>query len=156
MTRDDLRATLQRELAHLAESEHPRLLALMGTVEGTDTIDQADRALIEQELASTEGRIARLRDQLATVDAAARSDGGTGAWSTVVVDFGDGPEAYLLADFTMSGRRVITRGSPLGKALSGARGGQTVTYLTPRGRAAVRLLAVDGVAAPHDGQESAA
>jgi hypothetical protein len=57
----------------------------------------------------------------------------------VVVDFGDGPETFLLDEFCGGGLPVITPMSPLGQALVGAASGQTLTYRTPRGTATVVL-----------------
>jgi Transcription elongation factor, GreA/GreB, C-term len=64
----------------------------------------------------------------------------------VVVDFGDGPETFLVDEFCGGGPPVITPMSPLGQALAGAASGQTLTYRTPRGTAAVVLVAIHGVA----------
>jgi transcription elongation factor GreA len=149
MTRDhqyeDLRAAVERELAELEAGERPRLLAVIGAVDGRDAADRADRAVPELYLAEVEARIRRLRDRLAALDRTAVVPGnGPLTGRTVVLDFGDGPERYLLAAFPDGRTPVITPDSPLGRALVGARAGQQVTYPSPRGTATVTLVAVEG------------
>ena len=61
----------------------------------------------------------------------------------MVVDAGEGPETYLLGEYPDGRLPTITPDSPLGRALSGMRPGQAVTFHTPRGAATVTLLAID-------------
>jgi transcription elongation GreA/GreB family factor len=142
MIQNDLRTHLERELAELEATERPRLLALIGSVHGGDAADQADRAVPELHLAQVDRRIERLRDRLATLDRAPAKTGRPGPLpgATVILDFGAGPETYLLSDFPHGGTQVITRHSPLGRALAGARPGETIRYHTPLGAATVTLV----------------
>jgi transcription elongation GreA/GreB family factor len=142
MMRDDVRSRLERELAELEATERPRVLTLIGSFEGGDAADQAARSIPELELAHVEGRIHRLRNRLASLDRPSAQQGtGPVSGSTVILDFGDGPETYLLADFPHTDLPTITRESPLGRALSVVRGaGERILYETPRGSATVTLL----------------
>jgi transcription elongation factor GreA len=148
MSLDGLRLDLQRELARLEAVERPWLLASFAGVEGGDAADQADLAVIELDLEQLEARIRRLRDRLASVDRTLRArDGMQHSPTTVVLDFGSGPETYLLAEYSYGRLPTITPASPLGRALVGARSGQTVTYRAPRGFTSVVLVGYETEAA---------
>jgi transcription elongation factor GreA len=144
MTREQLRTRLAGELAELERVERPRFLAVLGTTDGWNVADRADRFAREHDLARLDARIAQLQTRLAALDLE------TGAHplheATVVLDFGDGPETFLVHEFCGGGLPVITPMSPLGQALVGAASGQTLTYRTPRGTATVVLVAIHGVA----------
>jgi transcription elongation GreA/GreB family factor len=145
MTREQLRTRLAGELAELERVERPRFLALLGTTNGWNVADRADRVAREHDLARLDARIAQLQTRLASLDLEP-----TGAHplheATVVVDFGDGPETFLVDEFCGGVLPVITPMSPLGQALVGAASGQTLTYRTPRGTATVVLVAIHDVA----------
>ena len=145
MTRELLRTRLAGELTELERVERPRFLALLGTTDGWNVADRADRVAREHDLARLDARIAQLQTRLAGLDLEP-----TGAHplheATVVVDFGDGPETFLVDEFCGGGLPVITPMSPLGQALVGAASGQTLTYRNPRGTATVVLVAIHGVA----------
>jgi transcription elongation factor GreA len=145
MTREQLRTRLESELAELEGFERPRFLALLGSTDGWNVADRADRLTRQHDLARLDARIARLRTRLAALDLEP-TGGHPLREATVVVDFGDGPETFLLDEFRGGDLPVITPTSPLGQALVGAAGGQTLTYRTPRGTATVVLVAVHGVA----------
>jgi transcription elongation factor GreA len=145
MTREQLRKRLEGELAELERAERPRFLALLGTTDGWNVADRADRIARERDLARLDARIAQLRTRLAALDSEP-TDGHPLREATVVVDFGDGPETFLLEEFCGGGLPVITPMSPLGRALVGAASGQTLTYGTPRGTATVVLVAIHGLA----------
>jgi transcription elongation factor GreA len=144
MPRTQLRTRLAAELAELERVERPRFLAVLGTTDGWNVADRADRIACQNDLARLDARIAQLQSRLAALDLEP-----TGAHTlheaTVVVDFGDGPETFLVDEFC-GGLPVITPMSPLGRALLGAASGQTLTYRTPRGTATVVLVAIHGVA----------
>jgi transcription elongation GreA/GreB family factor len=118
---------------------------VLGATVGWNVADRADRVACENDLARLDARIAHLQTRLASLDLEP-----TGAHplheATVVVDFGDGPETFLVDEFCGGGLPVITPMSPLGQALRGAASGQTLTYRTPRGTATVALVAIHGVA----------
>lgn len=141
----DPRTRLEQQLIDLTTVERPRLLSQMTTIDGRDPADQADRVAWELELAHLHGRIARLRERLAAPhnDPMPRFADTPAPGSTLVLDFGDGPETYRFADIDIDeGVAVVTPGSPLGQALTGAHTGQTITYPTPRGQANVALVSV--------------
>jgi transcription elongation factor GreA len=145
MTREQLRTRLAGELAELEAVERPRFCALLCTTDGWNVADRADRVARGNDLARLDARIAQLKTRLAALDLEP-----TGAHplheTTVVVDFGDGPETFLVDEFRGGGLPVITPMSPLGQALVGAATGRTLTYRTPRGTATVVLVAIHGVA----------
>jgi transcription elongation factor GreA len=141
--RDDPRSRLQAELAQLESSERPRLLVGLGSGDGRDLADQAQRIARELELAQIDHRIDRVRTRLAALDEVpSPSPDGLGIGTSVVIDLGDGPETYRLARFSERGVPTITPDSPLGTALRGVRPGQTVRFRTPGGESTVTLLAV--------------
>jgi transcription elongation factor GreA len=145
MTREELRRRLEGEPAELERVERPRFLALLGTTHGRNDADRADRIAREHDLARLDARIVRRRTRLAALDP--EPTGGHPLHeATVVVDFGDGLETFLLGEFRGGDLPVITPMSPLGQALVSAVSGQTLTYRTPRGTATVVLVAIHGVA----------
>jgi transcription elongation GreA/GreB family factor len=97
--------------------------------------DMADRATNVDghvRLAMLDERIATVEADLATLESpsARRTDDGVTVGDVVTVDFGDGPEAFLLGSVDEATDRfdVITPESPLGRALAGARPGSTIFY----------------------------
>lgn len=97
--------------------------------------DMADRAT------NVDGhvRLAMLEERIATVEAdlvalrshsGERADDGVATGDVVTLDFGDGPESFLLGSVDEATDRfdVITPESPLGRALAGARPGSTIFY----------------------------
>jgi transcription elongation factor GreA len=145
MTREQLRTRLEGELAELERAERPLFLSLLGTTDGWNVADRADRLARERDLARLDARIADLQTRLAALDVEPSGDHPLRG-ATVEVDFGDGPEAFLLDEFRGGGLPVITPMSPLGQALVGAASGQALTYRTPRGTATVVLVAIHGAA----------
>src|SRR3954469_10877553 len=116
MFREQLRTRLAGELAELERVERPRSLALLGTTDGWNVADRADRVAGQHDLARLDARIARLKTRLAALDPEP-ADAPPLHGATVVVDFGDGPEAFLVDEFCGRGLPVITPMSPLGQAL---------------------------------------
>jgi len=145
MPHEQLRTRLAGELAELERVERPRFVAVLAETDGWNVADRADRVACGDDLARLDARIARLRARLAALDLEP-----TGAHplhgTTVLVDFGDGPETFVVDEFRGGDLPVITPSSPLGQALHGAASGQTLSYSTPRGRATVVLVAVHGSA----------
>jgi transcription elongation factor GreA len=158
---------LPAELHRLVNETRPALLERMAGQDGRDSADLADRVLREAELAQLDTRIEALELHLqrrALADAGstahAGQDQGQGkghqdvavrAGTVVSLSFaGAAPGRYLVADLLdvadagASGEfDVLTPGSPLGRALLGARPGDQVTYLTPRGKVTVKVQAVE-------------
>jgi hypothetical protein len=61
MTREQLRTRLAGELAEMERVERPRFLAVLGTADGWNVADGADRVARENDLARLDARIAQLR-----------------------------------------------------------------------------------------------
>ncbi|HEX3336621.1 MAG TPA: GreA/GreB family elongation factor [Jatrophihabitans sp.] len=97
-----------------------------------DVADRATNVDGHVRLAMLEQRIANVEAELAAGhQPSPRSAADTVAVGDVVtVDFGDGPESFLLGsvDQAVDGFDVITPSSPLGRALLGARVGSSVSY----------------------------
>ncbi|HET6876462.1 MAG TPA: transcription elongation factor GreA [Jatrophihabitans sp.] len=94
-----------------------------------------------EEQGKQEGRIAQLQELLrvAKVGEAPVSDGvaGPGMFVTVRFDGDDEEESFLIGsreEAETAGVEVYSSASPLGKALTGAREGDTVEYETPTGK----------------------
>ena len=122
--------------ARLAELRTERDQALAETIPSGagDTADRATNVDGHVRLAMLEQRIATVEGELATShQRGARSGEGAAVGDVVTLDFGDGPESFLLGsvDEASEGIDVITPNSPLGQALQGAGPGSTVSY-SPR------------------------
>jgi hypothetical protein len=61
MLREQLRTRLAGELAQLERVERPRFLAVLGTTDGWNVADRADRVARENDLARLDARISQLR-----------------------------------------------------------------------------------------------
>lgn len=128
-------------LARLESLRAERDLALTEiTPDGSgDAADRATNVDGHVRLAMLEERIVAIETELANADLhSIQSSGDTVAVGSVVtVDFGDGPETFLLGSLEQSTGdvEIITPGSPLGQALTGAAVGSTVTYATRTNRA---------------------
>ena len=97
-----------------------------------DVADRATNVDGHVRLAVLEERIATLEYDLAASKRPGPPPAGDAAavGSVVTLDFGDGPESFLLGsvDQAVDGLDVVTPSSPLGRALQGARAGSTVSY----------------------------
>jgi transcription elongation factor GreA len=122
---------LTARLASL-RAERDRTLAETIPAGAGDLADRATNVDGHVRLAMLEQRIATVEAELAVsgqpiersaTDAVAVGD-------LVTLDFGDGPELFLLGSVDQAGDSfdVITPSSPLGRALQGARVGSTVSY----------------------------
>lgn len=118
--------------------ERKQLLAEIAPVGFGDDADRATNVDGHVRLAMIEQRIAGVEAELAEQDRVRRrsADGVVTLGDVVTVDFGDGPETYLLGsvDEAGAGLDVITPSSPLGKVLQGASVGSTVSYAARPGR----------------------
>ena len=54
--------------------------------------------------------------------------------TSVTLDFGDGPEGFMVSPVELDGMPVISPNSPLGQALVNASVGAQVTYRSPSGK----------------------
>jgi transcription elongation factor GreA len=143
-------AALTRELESLRASHRSELAQRLHDVRAHGTTsDDDDRLAVLEEAAIDRARIAQLEDlvRCATVlDDDAVFDGAAGLGSTVEV----ADEAGRTTKYRLIGRRTsespaqdVSLGSPVGKALAGARTGDVVHVSLPNGRE--RSLTVLGV-----------
>ena len=134
MKRTDILSARLSEL----QLERKQLLAEVAPVGFGDDADRATNVDGHVRLAMIEQRIAGVEAELAEQDRARRrsADGVVSLGDVVTVDFGEGPETYLLGsvDEAGAGVDVITPSSPLGKVLQGASVGSTVSYAARPGR----------------------
>lgn len=146
---DTLVASLTARLDALRADRESALreTVLSGSGDAADRATNVDAhvrlAVLEERIADVEAELYRA-SRGTTVTGG--GDGRVRVGSTVTVDFGDGPEPYLLAsvDLAATGADVITPGSPLGRALLGATAGAEVEYRTATGRTAtVQVVSVD-------------
>jgi transcription elongation factor GreA len=134
-------AVLTRELERLRASHRSELARQLHDVRAHGTTsDDDDRLAVLEEAAIDRARIAQLEDlvRCATVlDDDAEFDGAAGLGSTVEV----ADEAGRATKYRLIGRRTsespahdVSLGSPVGKALAGARTGDVVHVGLPNGR----------------------
>ena len=134
-------AVLTRELERLRASHRSELAQQLYDVRAHGTTsDDDDRLAVLEEAAIDRARIAQLEDlvRCATVlDDDAEFDGAAGVGSTVEV----ADEAGRTTKYRLIGRRTsespahdVSLGSPVGKALAGARTGDVVHVGLPNGR----------------------
>jgi transcription elongation factor GreA len=134
-------AALVRELESLRASHRSELAQRLHDVRAHGTTsDDDDRLAVLEEAAIDRARIAQLEDlvRCATVlDDDAEFDGAAGLGSTVEV----ADEAGRATKYRLIGRRTsespahdVSLGSPVGKALAGARTGDVVHVGLPNGR----------------------
>lgn len=139
-SRYTVRARLEAEYARLRDHERPSLLAEFDAAgEGADSV------AIGRAIAIADYRIAALAHQL-DAEHAPHSNGTVCPRCCVLVDRGDGPQWLVLAALPEDGLPVITSDSALGRALIGARRGQTVEYPAPTGPQMARVLALEPAA----------
>src|SRR5262245_53205383 len=118
--RDKRQHALTARLTAL-QLERKQVLAEIAPVGSGDDADRATNVDGHVRLAMIEQRIAGVEAELAQQDLQRRreADGTVALGDVVTVDFGDGPETYLLGsvDEALDGVDVITPSSPLGKVL---------------------------------------
>jgi transcription elongation factor GreA len=129
---------LSERLEGLRRERDEALAEITPTGRGDDA-DRATNVDAQVRLEMLEQRIADVDYQLTHSQWNGPSeDGSVAMGSLVTLDFGDGSEKYLFAslDHAGDGLDVITPGSPLGRALLGAKAGSAISY---EPRAHVRL-----------------
>jgi transcription elongation factor GreA len=128
---------LSARLASL-RAEREQTLAETIPEAGGDLADRATNVDGHVRLAMLEQRIATIEEELATSQqpSARSADDSVAVGDVVTLDFGDGPESFLLGSVDQAGDSVdvVTPSSPLGRALQGARLGSTVSYATGSNR----------------------
>ena len=141
-------AALEARLETLRADRDSALRETMLSGSG-DAADRATNVDAHVRLAVLEERIADVEAELYRVSRGGADFAGDSSvvrvGSTVTVDFGDGPEVYVVTsvDLAPAGAEVVTPGSPLGRALVGATAGDQVEYRIAAGRTAtVQVVAV--------------
>ncbi|MCU1656710.1 MAG: nucleoside diphosphate kinase regulator [Pseudonocardiales bacterium] len=136
--------------ARLAVLRAEREQALAETIPSGagDVADRATNVDGHVRLAMLEQRITTVEEELAASHQPSTHSAHDGAavGDVVTVDFGDGPESFLLGsvDEAGDGLDVITPSSPLGRALQGARAGARISYATRTNRTLqATVIAVD-------------
>jgi transcription elongation factor GreA len=122
-------ALLRERLEHL-RGERDLVLG-ESLLEATgDVADRATNVEATIRLRLLEERIAALELELAEGAHRQHRDGVVSVGDEVVLDFGDGPETYVVGSVeqAVAGIDTVTPGSPLGRALVGASVGASVTY----------------------------
>lgn len=137
--RVQVRTRLEREYLRLRSVERPGLVDEFALVE-----DGAVDAELTRALAITDYRLAAISDFLRHRHQP-HPDGPVCADCCVLLDHGDGPRWVVLAALTATDLPVVPSDSALGRALIGARPGETVYYPDPSGLRTARVLAVEPV-----------
>ncbi len=132
---------LSRELAELVANRPAMAKEINDRREEGDLKENGGYHAAREEQGKQEARIVQLQDLLrsAEVGDAPVSDGMAGPGMLVEVRFEDGDdvEKFLIGsreESETAGVEVYSAASPLGKALTGAREGDTVEYETPTGK----------------------
>ena len=108
-----------------------------------DRLDRLPEAAAERDIRYLE---ARLRSAIPVTPAAAPQEAGFGC--TITVDLPDGTSRQLRIvgeDEANPAQGAITAHSPLGRALIGARVGDTVIWAKPSGREEIEVTAISGL-----------
>ena len=141
-------ARMQAELTELTERRRPEVVGrIRAAKELGDLKENADYTAAREEQSFLEGRIqaleARLRD--AVIAEVPVVGAGADIGSTITVEVDGSEMTYTLVGSSESdpGAGRLSAASPVGKALVGARSGDEVDVVTPRGRVAYRVLKVE-------------
>jgi transcription elongation factor GreA len=137
----DAHDRLSRELADLVANRVVMAKEINDRREEGDLRENGGYQAAREEQGKAEGRILQLESLLrsAQVGEAPVSNGVAGPGMVVDVRFGgdDEVETFLIGsreESETAGVQVYSAASPLGKALTGAREGDTVHYTTPTGK----------------------
>jgi transcription elongation factor GreA len=141
-------ARMQAELAELTRVRRPEVVArIRAAKELGDLKENADYTAAREEQSFLEGRIqaleARLRD--AVIAEVPVVGAGADIGSAVTVEVDGSEVTYTLVGSSESDPSAgrLSAASPVGKALVGARAGDEVDVVTPRGRVVYRVLKVE-------------
>jgi transcription elongation factor GreA len=150
-----VRSAAAVELDRLISTERPALLASMAGQDGRDAGDVANRALREADLTALDRRIATLELHLqrrAALDRAPTRNDELVVRPGRVLDLsfgGQPPTRFLIEevldvadDAELGDVDLLTPGSPLGKALAGAKVGDRITVTTPGGKTTVEVRGI--------------
>lgn len=143
---------LTAELRELTDVRRPELVSAVAEARSHgDLRENAAYDAARQDQAMNERRISELEGMLQNVvivdTSVENASGIIRIGSRVTVDFGDGdgePEEYTLvgAIEAKPSANMISNESPLGKALSGRRAGETTYFFSPGGRQTVEIKSV--------------
>lgn len=143
-------ARLKAELAHLKGPEREALARrLRDAISQGDLSENADYSKAKEDQAFLEGRILELEYLLQNaviIDDRPRSSDKVDVGATVTVQEEDyEPEIYQLVGAKEADPRNgrISNESPIGRALLGARVGETVTAETPGGQVHIKVLKIE-------------
>jgi transcription elongation factor GreA len=131
---------LKAELDHLIENRSAISAEISARREEGDLRENGGYHAAREEQGKQEARIRQLQELLSTaqVGDAPRGSGVAGPGMVVTVRFDDDDESetFLIGsrEETASDLEVYSAASPLGKALDGAKVGETRTYETPNGK----------------------
>jgi transcription elongation GreA/GreB family factor len=132
--RRQVRRRLEEELRRLTEVERPALLAQFdGAADDTDLMG------IGRAIALVRYRIAEIQNHL-NAEHEPHPRSGICPRCCVLIDRGEGPKWSVLAALPETGLPVISSDSALGRALIGARPGESVEYPDPTGIRIARVL----------------
>ena len=100
-----------------------------------DVADRATNVEASIFLSTLDERIASLELEIESRRREHHDAGVVGVGDTVVLDFGDGPESFVVGtvEEAVEGVDILTPGSPLGRAVIGSSAGSDVTYYPRRG-----------------------
>jgi transcription elongation factor GreA len=141
----EIQRRLEQELVELS-SRRRELVEAVGENDGVEDYgDQAQRLERADDLGRVTDRIREITEVLAGRTERSAADAlpdGT----QVTVRFSDGASTTMLVvaipEEAPDPTQTVTRDSPLGQALVGARAGDRITYLGPEGEIAVEVVAV--------------
>lgn len=147
---DGTRARLEQELADVREQRQRMAAELEGEDSAdSDVSDRGDEAVAlegRDDLARTDRRIEELERLLADPDSWA-DPAGLADGTVVTLRFADGAEETLrfvaLNVGEPDGADVVTASSPLGQALAGRSGGDTITWAGPDGDLQAEVLSIE-------------
>lgn len=135
--RGQLRIRLEREYLRLRSVERP---VLMGKFDSAQ--DGAEDTETGRALAITDYRLAAISDFL-RVKHEPHPEDAVCPDCCVLVDAGDGPRWVVLGALTDAKLPVVAHDSALGRAVIGARPGDTVCYPDPSGPRTARVIALE-------------
>jgi transcription elongation factor GreA len=141
---------LTGELRELTDVKRPEIVAAVaearshGDLRENAAYDAArqDQAMIEKRIHELEGM---LRNAVVLEDTGANTNGVIGVGSKVTVDFDGEDETYTLvgAIEAKPTAGLISTESPIGRALSGKKAGDTAVVETPGGSTTFKIKAVE-------------
>ncbi|TGB15847.1 GreA/GreB family elongation factor [Streptomyces sp. MZ04] len=139
------RRALEKELADLRAERNADAATLQDTSETGDRADQADELRRLAVIGRLDDRITEITLRLRQADdAGPPSTDEVGMGSTVTVRFSDGSVGTVEISEVAEPLEptMVTYDSPMGRALLGHRAGDSVSYKTPGGEAAVTIVSL--------------